>query len=489
MKQVLAFDFGASSGRAMLGQLTTENGVKRITLEELHRFENSPVKMGDTLYWDFPRLLHEVRQGLLKTRELSISSIGIDTWGVDFGLIGKDGELLQNPVHYRDTRTEGYIVSVDQKIGIKKLYYRTGCQTMALNTVFQLCYLRDNKPWLLENTERVLLMPDLFNYYLTNQMAAEKTIASTTQMYSTATGDWDYKLLVELGINAALLPQTIEPGQIVGNLTPSLCSELGIPSCPVVAVPSHDTASAVMAAPAVDTDFLFVSCGTWSLFGTELPAPIMDDNAYRLNIANEAGYGGKCTFLKNIIGLWLVQETRRQFIREGKSYSYADMEALAKQSKPFGSFIDPNAPEFVPPGDIPSRIRSFCTSTNQQPPRTDGEIIRCIYESIAMEYRHAMEQIQMATGKTYTTLHMLGGGTKDGFLCDMTASSTGCSVKAGPVEATAIGNIATQLIALGEIADLKEAREIVAASFPLKEYEPTDISLWEENYKRYKELL
>ncbi|MFZ2538542.1 MAG: FGGY-family carbohydrate kinase, partial [Oscillospiraceae bacterium] len=318
---------------------------------------------------------------------------------------------------------------------------------------------------------------------------AEQTIASTTQLFNPHIKEWDKDTIKRLNLPNNIFPKLIKPGTIVGDLSDAVCSELGVSKAPVIAVASHDTASAVVATPTTDDDFIFISCGTWSLFGTELQKPIINEISNQLNIANEAGFGETTTLLKNIIGLWLIQETRRQFIRDGKNYSYAEMECLAKECKPLQCFIYPNADVFVPSGDMPKRIREFCQKTGQYVPQTDGEIIRCIYESIAMEYRNALNQIVACTNKTYNKIHMLGGGTKDKFLCQLTANATGCDVVAGPIEATSLGNVAVQLIALGEIKNIKDARKIIANSFEPISYSPNRPDLWSEQFKNYEQIL
>ena len=482
----LSFDFGASSGRAMLGCFDGE----KIELHELHRFENNPVTLNGSMFWDVLRLLHEVKQGLVKAfSSNTIDSIGIDTWGVDFGLIDGENRLLENPIHYRDARTVGLIQEVDKVLSIEELYHKTGNQTMELNTIFQLYALIKKRPQLLKQSDQFLLMPDLFNFFLTGQKFAEKSIASTTQLFNPTTQDWDKDIMETLGFDATLFPKLIEAGTVVGDLTTELCEELDIPTTPVIAVASHDTASAVVAVPSTDEDFIFISCGTWSLFGTELAKPIINDTSKELNIANEAGFGGTTTFLKNIIGLWLIQETRRQFIRDGKNYSYADMERLAKECDPFKCFIDPNADVFVPSGNMPKRIREFCKKTEQYVPQTDGEIIRCIYESIAMEYRNSFNQITCCTQKKYNKIHMLGGGTKDKFLCQLTANATKCDVIAGPIEATAFGNAAVQLVALGKLKSLEDARRVISNSFSPMNYQPIEANSWDKHFKTYSEIL
>lgn len=485
-KKVLAFDYGASSGRAMLGSF---DGTK-INLKEIHRFDNDPVSVNGTLYWDVLRLFYEMKQGILKAKNGGgFDSIGIDTWGVDFGLISAEGTLLENPVHYRDKRTSGMIKEVCKEMDAKELYSISGNQFMEINTIFQLYSLLKERSHLLQQTDRFLLMPDLFGYLLTGKHCAERSIASTTQLLDPYTKQWNWHLIDTLQLPRRIFAPLVDSGTITGNLSEIICEELGVDPKPVVAVASHDTASAVAATPAEQEDFIFISCGTWSLFGTELKAPVIGEKSHKCNLTNEVGYGGTTRFLKNIIGLWMIQETRRQFRREGKDYSYADMEQLAKQSKPFACFVDPDAPEFVPQGNIPRRIREFCKKTGQYQPQTDGEVVRCIYESLAMKYRYAYGQIRECTGKNYSRIHMMGGGTKDNFLCQLTADATGCDVVAGPIEATTLGNVAVQLIALGEIDGIEQARKVIKNSFNPVVYFAQPSDEWKKGYEAFLKIV
>ena len=466
--KVLAFDFGASSGRAILGIF--ENG--RITLEELHRFENVPVFMNGNLYWDLPRLFSEIKQGLQCAEKYEYTSIGIDTWGVDYGLVTKEGWLLANPYHYRDQRTENLFQHREQFVSDIELYSQTGIQLMHFNTLFQLLETKQNNPGVYDLADKLILMPDLFGYLLTGEVYAERSMASTTQLLEPYAKEWNDVLIDRAGLKRSMFPKLVESGTKIGCLKHEICEELGIAPRDVIAAAGHDTASAVAAVPAKQKDFVYISCGTWSLFGTELEKPCITPEAAEMNFTNEAGYGGTTRFLKNIIGLWLIQETRRQFHREGKPYSYADMEQMAREAEPFQYTIDPDDERFIPPGNQIERIKQFCRETGQHIPQTDGEIVRCIYESLARRYQSAYESLMKITGKTYGEIHIVGGGAQDGFLCQLTADFCGVPVIAGPVEATAAGNIAVQLIAAGEIKDLKEARGIISKSFAVKTYLP-----------------
>ncbi len=482
--KVLAFDFGASSGRAIIG--TFENG--KISLEEIHRFDNGPVLMNGGFYWDLPKLFHEVKQGLIKAEKYGYESIGIDTWGVDYALITLDGLLLGNPYNYRDERTIPVFEKLKETIGESKLYKMTGIQNMNINTLYQLLETKENHPDFYALADRVILMPDLFGYLLTGEVYAERSMASTTQLLDPYTKEWNKKLIDKLGLDITKFPDLVDSGTRIAPVREDICKELDITPKMVTAVAGHDTASAVVAVPAKVKDFVYISCGTWSLFGTELDEPCITEMSAEMNITNEGGHNRTTRFLKNIIGLWMIQETRRQFKREGKDYSYADMEKMARESKAMQCFIDPDDPRFTPPGNQIQRIREFCEETGQYVPETDGEIVRCIYESLAMKYKYTFENLQKCTGKTFEAIHMVGGGTKDGFLCQMTADATSVPVIAGPIEATAAGNIAVQLIAAGEIKDLKEAREIIADSFSVQEFTPSD-KTFDEYYDAFCKIL
>lgn len=485
-KRVLAFDFGASSGRAILASL--DDG--QIVMEEVHRFSNDPVFIGNTMYWDTLRQFFEIKQGMLKAKQKGgFESVGIDTWGVDFGLLDEHGALLENAVHYRDDRTLGRQEEVFKAIPRDELYELTGVQFENFNTIFQLYSLVQDRPWLLERADKMLLTPDLFNYFLTGEKKAEYTISTTTQLMDTRNKVWSDKILDRLSIPRRLFPEIIPSGTVVGTIDQKICAELGVAPAKVIAVASHDTQSAVVAVPTRENDFIFISCGTWSLFGTELNRPVIGKESYELNVSNEGGYGGTYNFLKNIIGLWLAQESRRQWAREGKEYSFGELEQLAGKAEPFLSFIDPDSPEFNSAGDIPGRIRAFCERTGQNIPETEGDIMCCINQSLALKYRYTLEQIEACTGKKFRAINMIGGGIQSRLLCQMTASASKRKVAAGPVEATALGNIAVQLMSLGEIRNLKEARAIIANSEQTYEYLPKDGQKWDAAYEKFKSVI
>lgn len=485
-KQVLAFDFGASSGRGILGRLEGD----KIVMEEVHRFSNDPVNVGKTMYWDTLRQLFEIKQGIIKAKQKGgFESIGIDTWGVDFGLLDEHGVLLESAVHYRDDRTLGMQEEVFKAIPKDELYNLTGIQFENFNTVFQLYSLVQKRPWLLERAKTLLLTPDLFNYFLTGEKKAEYTMSTTTQLMDAKNKVWSDRVLEALSIPKEILPEIVSSGTIVGELSEDICEELGVQPAKVVAVASHDTQSAVVAVPTEEEDFIFISCGTWSLFGTELKEPVIGTESFELNVSNEGGCGDTFNFLKNIIGLWLAQESRRQWIREGQEYSFGELEQMAQKAEPFQSFIDPDSPEFNTTGNIPRRIRAFCERTGQKVPETVGDIMCCINQSLAMKYRYTLEQIEACTGKHFNMINMIGGGIQSKLLCQMTASANNRKVFAGPVEATALGNIAVQLMALGEIKDVKEARQIIANSEKTYEYLPKDQEKWDAAYEKFKTII
>lgn len=485
-KRVLAFDFGASSGRAIIGCFDGD----KITLEEVHRFSNDPVSVGGTVYWDVLRLFYEIKQGIIKAKIAGgFDSIGIDTWGVDFGLIDSEGKLMENPVHYRDARTVGLVDEAFKTMPKEKLYGITGIQFMELNTLFQLISLKKYRPWMLERADKMLFMPDLFGYMLTGKMCAEYSIASTSQLIDLDKRTWSKEILDAFGIKESVFAPLVQPGTVLGELSKEICEECGVDPVPVISVCGHDTQSAITSVPCEDGDFAFLSSGTWSLFGTELDKPIVNETSMNINITNEGGFDGSTGFLKNIIGLWLIQESRRQWKREGKEYSYADLEKLALAAEPFKCFIDPDAPEFVPHGNIPERVREFCRKTGQYVPETVGEIMRCIYESLAMKYRLTFEKLRECTERDYPVIHVIGGGTKDGLLCQMTANSCDRTVKAGPIEATVMGNVAVQLMSDGSVENIGQARKIVAESSELKTFEPKDTDKWAEAYEDFLKVV
>ena len=484
MKKVLAFDFGASNGRALIGEISDG----KIVYTEVHRFSNDPVSINGKLYWDFLRLIHEIKTGIVKAKQAGgFDSIGIDTWGVDYGFLDKNGNIINTPYHYRDLRTEGAMEKVFAACGGKeKVYGRTGIQLMRINTLFQLYTSVNEDKEAVERAETMLFIPDLMAYVLTGEKVAEYTIASTSQLLNPFTRDWDYELIEQIGFDAKKLPKVVPSGYVYGNLKQDICNELGIDTVPVIAVCTHDTGSAVAAVPGEMDNCCYISCGTWSLMGVELEKPVVNEDSYRENFTNEGGYNKSIRFLKNIMGLWIIQESRRRWETEGQSLSFAELAEMAANSKSV-CYIDPDYPDFDNPGNMPERIREFCRKTGQQEPSTIGEFARCIYESLALKYKHTLERIELLTGKKFGAINIIGGGCKAEILCRMTADICGVKVVAGPSEATALGNIAVQMIALGEVSDIAEAKKMIAAGGDVKEYLPE--GKYVADYEKYKSIL
>ena len=486
MKKVLAFDLGASSGRGIIATLDN----CKLELKEIHRFANNGVNVRGTFYWDIIYLFDQIKQGIVKAKLAGgFDSIGIDTWGVDFGLVDENGELIANPVHYRDARTANIPDELFRIVNRESVYNKTGIQIMNFNTLFQLYYLVKYRPEMLKRADKMLFIPDLLNYFLTGEKKSEYTIASTSQMLDPYKKDWHKELLKEVDIPESILCDIVPAGTQIGRLSEDICEELGVESMPVIAVGSHDTASAVVSVPTEENEFVYISCGTWSLFGTELSEPNISAKGFASSYTNEGGYGGTIRFLTNIMGLWLIQESRRAWIKEGNELSFNDLEQAALKCEAFKCFIDPDSPEFGVPGNIPKRIQEFCRKTGQYVPQTIGEIVRCIYESLALKYKHSFLNLKDITGKDFKCISIVGGGTKDPLLCQLTSSACNISVSAGPIEATALGNIAVQFMTSGEIASLTEARKIIKNSFDVKEYSPKNPAEWDEAYEKFKKYL
>ncbi|WP_246469603.1 rhamnulokinase [Cohnella nanjingensis] len=483
MASILAYDLGASSGRALLGRLTD----RKIETEELHRFPNDPVQVGDRLHWDILRLYHELKQGLLKAKHqgVQVQSLGIDSWAVDFGFIGANGELLGNPYHYRDRHTDGAMERLFAELPPEEVFGRTGIQFLPFNSIFQLYALKQANHPLLREANRFLMIPDLLRYFLTGEMKSEFTNATTTQLYNPALGGWDTELLAKLGLPASWFGPIVQPGTQVGALRRSLTEELGIDAIPVFAVAEHDTGSAVAAVPALDRSFAYLSCGTWSLIGTEVERPVIHDEARALNFTNEGGVDGTYRLLKNIMGLWILNETRRAWERAGKSYAFPELVKLAGGAPAFAAFIDPDDEAFLHPGDMPGQIRRYCERTRQRPPEEPGAVVRCILESLAMKYRYILELTERLSGQSFNGLHMVGGGIQNTLLCQWSANAIGKPVWAGPAEGSAIGNLVVQWIAQGELSDIWEARSVIRDSFPVTVYEPEAWEAWDDAYGRF----
>lgn len=486
--KVLAFDFGASSGRALL---FTHDG-KKLEIEEMHRFSNDPVMIGKNYHWDILRLFHEIKKGILNTVNAGhkdILAIGIDTWGVDFGLFDKAGKMISNPYHYRDERTNGMIELADETVGKKYIFDKTGIQFNFFNTLFQFMALKQGGDDTLSIAKKALFIPDIFNYFLTGVMKNEYTEASTSQLLDARNKSWDKELMDRFGLPTDIFCDIIMPGEVVGYLTDELCEELDCPKIPVIAVASHDTASAVASIPAAnDNDYAYISSGTWALMGMESDEPKINDEIFNYDFTNEGGVCDKICFLKNIMGLWIVQENRRQWEREGNLLSFDELEKAAAASKPHSCFIDPDFEDFQTPGNMPNKIRKFCEQTGQFVPKIQGEIVRCSLESLALKCRMVLEALEDIHNKKINVIHMMGGGIKDKMFCSFVANATKRKVIAGPVEATGTGNAIVQLMALGKIGSLTEARDLVKNSFPISIYKPEGEEDWDKAYEDFKKI-
>ncbi len=464
----LAIDLGATSGRVMLGEL--ENG--ELALEELHRFANTPVQLPTGFYWDTLRLFHEIRRGLAiagRERQLRIDAIGVDTWGVDFALLGEDGALVDNPRHYRDARTSGVPEKAFAVVPKEDIFEATGVQFMQINSLYQWYAMKLAAAPALSVAKRLLFMPDLFNYWLTGVARAERTIASTSQFYDPRTGAFAMKMLTRLGLDASILSELVDPGTRLGALVPDLAESTGLGAVPVYASGGHDTADAVVAVPAHGKDWCFISSGTWSLMGVELDEPVINAATLSENFTNEAGACGKIRFLKNIAGMWLLEECRAAWALEGNNFTYEELLESAAAAKAHTAVIDPDA--FLEPGHMPARIAEFCRSSGQSVPLDPGQVTRVILESLAERYKKVLASIEKLTGRRIRVIHIVGGGSQNRLLNQLAANITGRVVIAGPVEATAIGNVLIQAMGAGVVRDLREAREIVGRSFPVERFE------------------
>ncbi len=479
MSHYLAFDFGAESGRAILGSLADG----KLAVEELHRFPNTPVRVMGALFWDTLRLWHEIQHGIavaVRERKLALHGIGIDTWGVDYGLIGADGHLCANPRHYRDSRTNGVMEKLFAAVPRDQVFGYTGIQFMQLNTLYQLYAEKLTGSPALGCATRLLNMPDLFNYWLTGEARSETTIASTTQFFDPATMTWSTQLLERLGLPAGILGPLVTPGTLLGRT-------LDPPHIPVYASAGHDTAAAVAAVPSEGGgNWCYISSGTWSLMGLELDAPIINAASLAANYTNEAGVAGKVRFLKNIAGLWLLQECRRHWTGEGAEYSYEQLARMAAEARPFSAIIDPDA--FLEPGDMPAKIAAHCAAAGQAPPATCGEYARAILESLALRYRNVLENLEALSGRRIEVIHIVGGGSKNTLLNRFVADCTGRRVVAGPGEATAIGNVLVQALGAGELAGLDDLRKVVRDSFELTTVDPHPNAAWDAAYERFRKL-
>ncbi|MBZ5593975.1 MAG: rhamnulokinase [Acidobacteriia bacterium] len=485
MSHYLAFDLGAESGRVILG--TLQSG--RLALEELHRFPNTPVRVFSSLYWDTLRLWHEIQQGLKiagRERQIALDGIGVDTWGVDFALLGADGALVENPRHYRDARNNGMPDEVSKVVPREEVFAQTGIQFMQINTLYQLYAMRLAGSPALASARTLLMTPDLFNYWLTGVAKSELTIASTSQFYNPRLARWATELFDRLHLPKAILPEIVQPGSYLGPLVPQIAEASQLSAVPVYATGSHDTASAVAAAPAEGDSWCYISSGTWSLMGAELDAPIIDSRALALNLTNEMGACGKTRLLKNIAGLWLLQECRRAWALTGREYSYEELATMATSAPPFAAVIDPDA--FLEPDDMPAKISAHCHATGQQAPESAAAIARTIFESLALRYREVLESLESLVGRRLNTIHIVGGGSRNRALNQFVADACGRTVIAGPAEATAMGNVLIQAMGAGELSGLSAVREIVRRSTSLEVFTPKPEGQWDRAYDNFRKV-
>jgi len=487
-KNLLAFDMGASSGRAIVGAFNGDT----LSLSEVHRFKNEPVTLGKDLYWDFLSLFRECKSGLLKASQNygDIDSLGFDTWGVDFGLLDKKGALLNNPFHYRHPHTSEIVKLADKRYGCYNLFASTGVAMQPFNTLMQLMAMKRDKNAALKCAKKLLFIPDLFNYFLTGQAYCEQTIVSTSQLGVPGGGKWNREIIEKAGIDSIKFAGIIPSAEKTGKLTAALADELCLNNPPwVYSTASHDTASAVAAVPAEEKDFLYLSSGTWSLLGTVLDKPLLSKKAFLGGYTNEGAADGKIRFLKNIMGMWIIQECRREYELKEGAVDFIQIEELAKNSKRFLCFIDVNRPEFFAPLNMNKKIQTYCKNTGQTVPSSLGETAACVFESLAFAYREAVENLEALTGKKYSRLYIVGGGSNNVLLNQFTANALDKEIIAGLPEATSTGNIICQAKGLGLISSFDEGRHLAKRSFPIRTYSPCDTSLWSEHYEKYKAIV
>jgi len=481
-KPYLAFDFGGESGRAVLAHL--QSGI--LTTEEVRRFPNEPVEYGGSLHWDVARLWLEVRKALAGLEEVELAGIGVDAWGVDYALLGERGELLENPYHHRDRRTEGVMEEVFRKVPREEIYRETGIQFMPINTLYQLFAERRDSPKVVGAAKHLVTIPDLFNYWLTGNAVCEFTNATTTQMVDPVKRTWATGLMQRLELPAELPAPIVEPGSIVGTLLPGIARGSSLAGTAVIAPACHDTGSAV-AAIAAREGTAFLSSGTWSLVGTELDSPVITSDALRLNFTNEGGVNGTTRLLKNVMGLWMLQCCRKSWTAHGSSYDYRDLMELAARETSFRHLVDPDDGSFLRPPDMPTAINDFCSRTHQPSPQEPGAYVRTILESLAFKYRLVLRNLEQVSGKRMEQIRIVGGGSKNRLLNQLTADATGRRVLAGPAEATALGNVAIQILATGAATSLQEVRAMVDRSFPTEIFEPLETDKWDQHAERFEQ--
>ncbi len=481
----LAFDLGAESGRAILGHCSKDG----LALEELYRFANEPVVYNGELHWNVARLWQEMLTGLsiVGSRSIDLNSIGVDAWGVDFSLLGEHGTLVENPYHYRDSQTDGIMESVFAVVPADDIYADTGIQFSQVNGLYRLFAEHVRTPKILQAAEKLVTIPDLFNFWLTGVAACEFTNATTLQFYSLREHDWARQLLTRLGIPTHFLTDLIPPGTELGVLRSDVANRAGMKAVPVIAPACHDTASAVSAIARASRS-AFISSGTWSLLGTEVREPIINKQAQELNFTNEGGVCGTLCLLKNITGLWLLQRCRQDWQQLGHNYNYAALTEMAARSQPFSCLVDPDHPLFLHPENMSEAIAEFCSQTSQPAPKDPGTTTRAILESLAFKYRWVIDRLEMLTGRTFEEIHIVGGGARNEILNQFTAEATGRCVAAGPVEATALGNIGMQILASRTVGDIEQVRDLIAQSFATRVHMPREQTKWEQNYPRFQRL-
>lgn len=486
-RNYLALDLGAESGRAIIGIINEG----KLSLNEVHRFINGPVRLPDGLHWDVLRLWSEIKTGIASAVKngTKLDGIGLDTWGVDFALLDRNSTLLGNPFHYRDARTDGMLDEAFRLIPREAIFENTGIQFMQINTLYQLLSMVLSKSPLLDVAQTFVTIPDLFNYWLSGQITCEFTNATTTQCYDPRQREWAWQVLETLGIPKHIFRPVIQPGTVLGPLLPAVAEETGTTRIPVIAPACHDTGSAVVAVPAGKKDFAWISSGTWSIMGAETNQPVISAQTLKYNFTNEGGVFGTWQLSKNIMGLWLVQECKRTWARQGENLTYDELTRLAAEARPFLAVIDTDDSNFLHPDDMPAHIQAYCQQTGQHVPHTKGEIVRVVLESIALKYRWVLERLEDVTGTRLEPLHIIGGGIKNHLLNQFAADATGCTVITGPDEATAIGNILMQAIALGHLSTLDKARSIVRHSFEQVIFEPGGRDAWDEAFARLLDLL
>ena len=491
-KSYLAIDMGASSGRHIVGHFDG----KRLNLEEVYRFENGPVEMAGNLFWSFPAQWSHVAAGLQAAGNLygsEIVSVGVDTWGVDFGLLGRNDKLLGIPGCYRDPHTDGAMERAFQTVSRDEIFANTGLQFMQFNTLYQLLAMKWADSPVLEHAQSFLMMPDLFHWLMSGVKSNEFTNSTTTQFYNPITGDWAKPMLEKFGLPTHIFAPVTPPGSVLGKLRPEIAKMSGLSNANVVLPGTHDTASAVMAVPTSQplgqTDWCYISLGTWALMGVETEKPIVNEKVAALNFTNEGGVGNTMRLLKNISGMWLIQECRRNWNLAGRNWDWEHLNALSANAEPLVSFINPDERDFLSPTDMPEAIRQYCSRTDQIVPDSEGAVLRCALESIAMKFRYTLKMCESLTGTKINTIHIVGGGTKNRQLCQAAANACGRRVVTGPIEATAIGNLMMQAVASGDVAGISEAREVIRNSFEVVEYQPQDAAAWEDAYARFCKII